>query len=158
MSKVMSISNVLESFVPIVRERNYAPTRTFVTKWDVEIDRNRVKKINRGRDRTAKYFDDFDHHSDSLPPLCYFKNNSYENDSNCDWELESDVSDCGWDLETDDAHNTSLRSVHAENAYYERIYPDIIHELGNQLEITRKRFVHFEEDEDQSLFKRGRNL
>lgn len=157
-SNVMSISNILDSFDPIVRERNYAPTRTFVTKWDVEIDRNRVKKINRGRDRTAKYFDDFDCHSYSLPILCDFQNNS-----NCDWELDSNDSNCGWELESDgegeETRQAWLRSVHAENEYYERKYPTLIHELGNQpVEITRKRFVHFDVDDDQSLFKRGRNL
>jgi hypothetical protein len=138
----MSISNVLDSFDPIVRQRNYAPTRTFVTKWDVEIDRNRVKKINRARDRSAKYFDDFDHHADSLPPipiLCEFEN-SYD----CGWELESD------DDDGDETNHNWLRSLYAENAYFYR------HTLLSKqpIEITRKRFVHFEDD--QSLFKRGR--
>jgi hypothetical protein len=139
----MSISNVLESFDPIVRQRNYAPTRTFVTKWDIEIDRNRIKKINRGRDRDYKYFDDFDYHSDSLPPmpiLCEF-----ENTYDCGWELESDEG------EGEQFRQTWLRSVYAENAYYERKYPTL--ELTND-PVSRKRFVHF--DDDQSLFKRGR--
>jgi len=55
-------------FQPITRPRNYAPQRTFVTKWDVEIENTRAKKIARSRERFTKYFDDqFDLHSDSLP-------------------------------------------------------------------------------------------
>ena len=149
----MSISNVLESFVPNVRERNYAPTRTFITKWDVEIDRNRVKKINRGRDRTAKYFDDVEFHDYPVnapetrvrfKELCdelisidpYYYDTNYESD----------------DGDGEETNQKWLRSVHAENEYYERKFPL---QFDNQ-PITRKRFVHFEQDEDQSLFKRGR--
>ena len=158
MSKV--ISNVLDSFDPIVRERNYAPTRTFVTKWDIEIDRNRVKKINRGRDRTAKYFDDFDF------PHDYYPVNAPETRVRfkelCDELISLDTYQYDTDHDSDDGDGEEtrqswLRAVHAENAYYQRKYPTL--QLGNQpIEITRKRFVHFEVDEDQSLFKRGRNL
>jgi hypothetical protein len=128
-------------FQPFVAQRNYPPTRTFVTKWDVEIDRNRAKKIARRRDRDTKYFDDFDHHSDSLPPMpimCEFET-SYD----CE-ELESD------DGEGEEFRQTWLRSVYAENAYYERKYPTL--EIDNE-PVSRKRFVHFDE---HSLFKRGR--
>jgi hypothetical protein len=45
-------------FQPVVSPRNFAPTRLFVTKWDVEIDNNRAKKISRNRERDAKYFQD----------------------------------------------------------------------------------------------------
>lgn len=155
----MSISNVLDSFDPIVRLRNYAPTRTFVTKWDVEIDRNRVKKINRGRDRSAKYFDYFD------LPEDYYPVNAPETAPKtrvcfkelCDDPISFDTYyyDTNYESDDGDGEETNqkwLRSVHAENAFYERKYP----QLSNQpIEITRKRFVHFEDD--QSLFKRVRN-
>lgn len=51
------------TFEPLVKSRNYPPQRIFVTKWDVEIDRNRIKKLSRSRERDSKYlhnFDDFD--------------------------------------------------------------------------------------------------
>ena len=135
---------------PITRPRNFPPERTFVTKWDVEIDRNRVKKINRGRDRSAKYFDDFD-----LPD--YYPVNAPEPKTRvsfkefCDDLISIHTYQYDTDYDSDGEETRHMRSVHAENAYYERKYP--IHELGNQ-PITRKRFVHFEDD--QSLFKRGR--
>jgi len=151
MSKVMSISNVLESFDPIVRQRNYAPTRTFVTKWDFEIDRNRVKKINRGRDRATKYFVHFD-----LPDDYYPVNAPESRNELCDEVLSIDTYqyDIDSDGEGEETRQRWLRAVHAENTYYERKYPT----QNQPIEITRKRFVHFEVDEDQSLFKRGRNL
>ena len=149
MSKV--ISNVLDSFDPILRQRNYAPTRTFVTKWDFEIDRNRIKKINRGRDRTAKYFDDVEF------PLHYPVNAPETRKELCDEVLSIDTYQ--YDTQSDDGEGEEtrqawLRAVHAENAYYERKYPTL--ELDNPPEINRKRFVRFEVDEDHSLFKRGR--
>ena len=73
------ISNIVESNVPIVTERNYAPIRTFVTKWDVEIENNRTKKISRGRERDTKYFENFDEHADSLPPIMI--QSEYDDDS-----------------------------------------------------------------------------
>lgn len=98
-----SISNIVESFVPIMPDRNYAPTRTFVTKWDVEIENNRTKKISRRRERDTKYFDYFEE-SDALPlPV----NHPIE-ELDCAWEIESDETQ-GW-----------LRSIYAENAYYNR--------------------------------------
>lgn len=119
------ISNILESNVPIVSERNYAPMRTFVTKWDVEIENNRSKKISRRRERDTKYFQEFDQHGDSLPPIVIrseYDDESYYN--NGGWELDSD--DGGWELESDgegeETRQGWLRSVHAENAYYELKY------------------------------------
>jgi hypothetical protein len=143
----LNISNVIESNVPVVSDRNYAPTRTFVTKWDVEIENNRTKKISRGRERDTKYFEEFDQHGDSLPPIVVLSEyeDTYSNDDN--WELEGE-SEQGW-----------LRSVHAENAYYDRKYGEL---KGNfewydmnqpDTEPVRKRFLEFDE---QSLFKRVR--
>lgn len=140
------ISNVIESNVPVVAHRNYTPERTFVTKWDVEIEKNRAKKIARNRDRDTKYFEEFDQHGDSLPPivhLCEY-DETYSND---DGESEQ-----GW-----------LRSVEAENAYYERKYGELNGNFEwyemNQPEIIeepRKRFLDPVFDSDQSLFKRVR--
>ena len=152
MSKVMSISNVLDSFDPIIRNRNYAPTRTFVTKWDVEIDRNRVKKINRGRDRTAKYFDHFDHsnlsdHSDLPnpvnPPEIRVRFNEF-----CDDIIYLDTYQYDTHSYDTDSYEQNSHS-HLTNTLLSRQPIEITH-------LTRKRFVHFEVDEDQSLFKRGR--
>ena len=139
------ISNILESNVPIVSDRTYAPTRTFVTKWDVEIENNRAKKISRRRERDTKYFDDFDQHADSLPSevRSEYGDESYYN--NCGWELESEEETEGW-----------LRSVHAENAYYELKYGkgiDEWYELNTDQGVPAKRpLVDFEE----SVFKRVR--
>jgi hypothetical protein len=104
------ISNIIESNVPLVAHRNYAPERTFVTKWDVEIENTRSKKISRGRERDTKYFEDFDQHSDSLPVL---------KEAEEVWELESD------DGEGEETRQGWLRSVHAENAYYNRKYGEL---------------------------------
>ena len=84
------ISNVIESNVPFVADRNYAPTRTFVTKWDVEIENNRTKKISRGRERDSKYFDYYTDEYETLPEV-----NEQVDESECDcaWELESDDGD-----------------------------------------------------------------
>ena len=146
------ISNILESNVPIVSDRNYAPTRTFVTKWDVEIENNRAKKISRRRERDTKYFEDFDQHGDSLPPIevrSEYGDESYYN--NGGWELESEEEETqGW-----------LRSVHAENAYYELKYGKGIDEWYDKNEYkldtdqgapVKRALVDFEE----SVFKRVR--
>jgi hypothetical protein len=45
-------------FEPTLRPRNYAPERLFVTKWDVEINHNRIKDKSRRRERYHKYFND----------------------------------------------------------------------------------------------------
>ena len=144
------ISNVIESNVPVVAHRNYAPTRTFVTKWDVEIENNRAKKIARNRDRDTKYFEEFDQHGDSLPPivhLCEY-DETYSNDS----DGEDEETRQGW-----------LRSVEAENAYYNRKYGELNGNFEwydmNQPETEpepRKRFLNCDFDSDQSLFKRVR--
>jgi len=149
----MSISNVLDSFDPIVRQRNYAPTRTFVTKWDFEIDRNRVKKINRGRDRTAKYFHDVEF-ADYYPvnadvtrvrfkELCdeIISFDTYQYDT-YQYDTQSD------DGDGEETRQAWLRAVHAENAYYERKYPI------NVPEINRKRALYSDVVSD---FKRPRN-
>lgn len=148
------ISNIIDSNVPIVAERNYAPTRTFVTKWDVEIDNNRTKKISRGRERDTKYFEEFDQHGDSLPPI----------ESRSEYDDESYYNNGGWELESDDGEGEEtrqgwLRSVHAENAYYELKYgKDLSFEWYDEAEVDqgRKRLLQSEFDPDQSLFKRTR--
>ena len=38
-----------------IKTRNYTPIRTFITKWDVELDRKRVKKVSRIKERDNKY-------------------------------------------------------------------------------------------------------
>lgn len=54
---------------PIVRPRNYAPERVFVTKWDVEINNNRIKDKSRRRDRFTKYFThEFEHFEPQTHP------------------------------------------------------------------------------------------
>ncbi len=82
---------------PIVSKRNYAPTRTFVSKWDIEINHNRNKKISRNRDRDTKYVDYFDR-DDGDEPLMDM--NDEDSDSNSKW----------------------LQSIHAENEYYDKKY------------------------------------
>ena len=136
-------------FQPIVADRTYAPIRTFVTKWDVEIENNRAKKISRRRERDSKYFEEFDQHGDSLPPIVILSeyDDTYSNGDEC-WELEGDE---GW-----------LRSVHAENAYYNRKYGELDNNFEwydmNQPDTDqgRKRCLHSDFDSDQSLFKRVR--
>jgi len=146
------ISNIIDSNVPIVAERNYAPTRTFVTKWDVEIENNRTKKISRRRERDTKYFEEFDEHGDSLPEVrSEYGDESYYN--NGGWELDSD------DGEGEETRQGWLRSVHAENAYYELKYGKGIDEWydmnevdSNQSAPVKRALVDFEE----SVFKRVR--
>ncbi len=153
------ISNVIESNVPFVADRNYAPTRTFVTKWDVEIENNRAKKIARNRDRDTKYFDYYDDNYETLPAAIQ------NQDDESGWELES--SDDGKGESSDDGKETRqgwLRSVAAENAYYNRKYEELKDNFEwydmNQAELDtdqaapcNKRNIDFEE---QSLFKRVR--
>jgi hypothetical protein len=103
------ISNIIESNVPVVTARNYTPERTFVTKWDVEIENTRTKKISRGRERDTKYFEDFDQHGDSLPVLKEAEV----------LEVESD------DGEGEETRQAWLRAVEAENAYYDRKYGEL---------------------------------
>ena len=112
-SVIMAMLNI--EFQPIVANRNYAPERTFVTKWDVEIENNRAKKIARNRDRDTKYFEQFDEHSDSLPPaavLSEYEDDAYSNGSD-------DESDDG---EGEETRQKWLRAVEAENAYYDQKY------------------------------------
>ena len=66
-------------FQPISRPRHYTPERTFITKWDVEINNNRMKKIARRRDRDTKYF----------VPI-------HENDNDCDYNELNGVKDCDY--------------------------------------------------------------
>jgi hypothetical protein len=110
----MSISNIVESFVPIMPDRNYAPTRTFITKWDVEIENNRTKKISRRREHDTKYFDysdDLEKYDDSLPPIVD--------------QSDQSVYDSSDDGEGEETRQAWLRAVHAENAYYERKYGEL---------------------------------
>lgn len=134
-------------FQPFVRPRNYTPERTFVTKWDVEIENNRSKKIARNRDRDTKYFEEFDQHGDSLPPivhLCQY-DETYSNDDG-----EGEETRQGW-----------LRSVEAENAYYNRMFEELKgnfewYDMNQPELVPLKRFLESEFDSDQSLFKRAR--
>lgn len=148
------ISNVIESNVPFVADRNYAPTRTFVTKWDVEIENNRAKKITRTRDRDTKYFDYYDENYETLPAAIQ----NQDDESESDYDSESD------DGEGEETRQAWLRAVEAENAYYERKYGELNDNFEwydmNQAELDtdqavpcNKRNIDFEE---QSLFKRVR--
>ena len=147
MSTIM-ISNIIESNVPIVAARNYAPTRTFVTKWDIEIENTRAKKIARRRERDTKYFDYYDEDYESLPL-------GQVDEVDCEWELEIE------DGEGEETRQAWLRSVTAENAYYDRKYGTSFQWYDmNQAELDtdqaapcNKRGLDFEE---QSLFKRVR--
>ena len=145
-----SISNIVESFVPIMPDRNYAPTRTFVTKWDVEIENNRTKKITRRREHDTKYFDysdDFEKYEDSLPPIVdQSEYDTYSDDSN--------------DGEGEESRQAWLRAVHAENAYYDRKYGELNDNFDwydlNQVQVERapcKRSILSSEESD---FKRSR--
>lgn len=112
----MMTSTLNIEFSPIVADRNYAATRTFVPKWDVEIDNNHAKKKSRNRDRDTKYFieQDFEY---QLP---------YS--TSCVIPLQVQVTEAEdvWDIESsDDGEETRqrwLRAVEAENAYYDRKY------------------------------------
>jgi len=130
-------------FQPIVAPRNYAPTRTFVTKWDVEIDNNRAKKIARRRDRDTKYFDDFEHVdlptitpiTPITPIIPITPIRVRFNDEHIDiWEFDHDGEQTRQDW---------LRSIRAENEYYDR----------QPIEIIRKRLLFSDEESD---FKRVR--
>ena len=133
---------------PISRPRNYAPERTFVTKWDVEIDNNRAKKIARTRDRDTKYFD-YCEEVESLPVIVK------QVELDCCWELESD------DGDGEETHSGWLRTVKAENDYYDREYGALNFEWydmnDSELDTDQtkpyKRNIEFDE---QTLFKRAR--
>jgi hypothetical protein len=137
-------------FSPITRPRNYAPERTFVTKWDVEIENTRAKKIARWRDRDTKYFDyceDVEILAESLPVK--------QDETDCAWELESD-SDDGDGEET---HQGWLRSIKAENAYYDHMYEQFEWYDMNEAELDTdqgpvKRIIDI--GSEQSAFKRVR--
>lgn len=139
-------------FQPIVADRTYAPIRTFVTKWDVEIENNRTKKLSRRREWTTKYFDYYDENFESLHPV------QVDDQSDCGWELESD------DGEGEETRQQWLRAVEAENAYYDRKYGELKNNFEwydmNQAEVKtdhvsadRKRPIIFSEE---SIFKRVR--
>ena len=98
----MSSLNI--KFQPVT-VRNYTPERSFVTKWDIETEKTRAKKISRRRERDSKYFDYFEQYNDSLPEI---KKVEVDRELECAWELGDD-SQSGW-----------LRSIYAENAYYNR--------------------------------------
>ena len=149
------ISNVIESNIPFVADRNYAPTRTFVTKWDIEIENNRIKKRSRSRERDTKYFDYYNEDYESPLPV-QVDNSEVDDGSDCGWELE--ISDDG---EGEETRQGWLRSVEAENAYYDRKYGKSFEWYDmNEAELDtdqaapcNKRGLDFEE---QSLFKRVR--
>jgi hypothetical protein len=87
---------------PVVSKRNYAPTRTFVSKWDIEINHNRNKKIARNRDRDTKYVDYFDSDNGDEPLM--------------------DMNDEDSDYSDEDSNAKWLQSIHAENEYYDKKY------------------------------------
>ena len=144
----MAMSLNIES-QPVIADRNYAPTRTFITKWDVEIENNRAKKIARRRERDNKYFDYYDEDFETLPERQL-------DDASAYWEIES--SDDG---EGEETRQRWLRSVEAENSYYDRKYGKLKgnFEWYDQAELAtdqapcNKRGLDFEE---QGLFKRVR--
>jgi len=45
---------------PIIPSRNVAEPRTFVTKWQPELDKKVKRKKAFSKDRDSKYFDDYD--------------------------------------------------------------------------------------------------
>jgi hypothetical protein len=139
-------------FQPIIADRTYAPTRTFITKWDVEIENNRTKKIARTRDRDTKYFDYYDDNYETLPAAIVKQDDEHQEDESSD------------DGEGEETRQAWLRSVEAENAYYDRKYGELNDNFDwydmNQAELDtdqaapcNKRGLDFEE---QSLFKRVR--
>jgi hypothetical protein len=56
-------------FTPIVRPRNYAPTRLFVTKWEHEQEKTAKKKRERRSENDYKYSEQ-DFSSDTLFITC----------------------------------------------------------------------------------------
>ena len=56
-------------FVPIVRPRNYAPTRVFVTKWEQEQVKTAKKKRERRAEHDYKYAEN-DVNDESLYITC----------------------------------------------------------------------------------------
>lgn len=140
MSSILNIE-----FQPIVTDRNYTPERTFVTKWDVEIEKTRAKKISRRRERDTKYFEEFDQHGDSLPVL---------KEAEEVWELDSE-SDDG---EGEETRQAWLRAVEAENAYYDRKYGELKdnfdwYDMNQPQTAPCKRNLDFDE---HGMFKRVR--
>ena len=59
---------------PIIRPRHFRPIRTFITKWDVEIENNRIKDKSRRRERFNKYYTELDtiYHTPEAPKLITF--------------------------------------------------------------------------------------
>lgn len=155
---VIMSSTLNIEFQPIVADRTYAPIRTFITKWDVEIENTRTKKVSRRRERDTKYFDYYSEEYETLPAVVIMPAIQSQDDES-GWELES--SDDG---EGEETRQGWLRSVHAENAYYDRKYGELNDNFDwydmNQAEVEtdqaalcNKRGLDFEE---QSLFKRVR--
>jgi hypothetical protein len=112
-------------FSPIVRPVNYAPERTFVTKWDVEIENNRAKKIARTRDRDTKYFieEDFEYQAPTTSSIVI-----QQVPTTSSIVIQQVQDDAGWEIESSDdgdgeeTRQKWLRAVEAENAYYDRKY------------------------------------
>jgi hypothetical protein len=147
-----AISNIIESFVPIVRPRNYAPTRTFITKWDVEIAKNRTKKMSRNRERDSKYFDaNYD-----VPEMP---------------EVQDDISDDGSEKHymSDNDYDDEIQwinSVHTENKYYDDKNNKLIgnfewydmnsEEFDTCQSAPRKRFLYIGDEEIDTFAKKSR--
>ena len=49
---------------PVIRARNVAEPRTFITKWDQEIDKKVKRKKAFSKNRDSKYSDHFDNDND----------------------------------------------------------------------------------------------
>ena len=160
-----AISNIIESFVPMVQPRNYAPTRTFITKWDVEIANNRTKKMSRSRERDSKYFhSDTDYDLPEMPEGQDDKSDDgsekhYMNDPSKDHDDDSDDND---DYDDDVKW---MNSVHAENRYYDNKYKlkdnfdwyDMnAAEFDTDQGAPRKRFLYIGDEEIDTFAKRSR--
>ena len=153
----MAMLNI--EFSPIVSDRNYAPERTFITKWDVEIENNRAKKIARTRDRDTKYFiDNIDYQlpttsitrgqvpkvqEDVWASITRGQAPKVQEDV---WEVEPSDSESD-DGDGEDTHQGWLRSVQAENDYYDRKY-------GRKLNVHWYDMNEVELDTDQGHVKR----
>jgi len=117
--------------------------------------------MSRSRERDTKYFNiDFDSATDfELPVTNTHVDEANTRDVDCEWELDGDgeETNAGW-----------LRTIHAENAYYDRKENDYDRNHRNfinwydmneaeldtdQATPCNKRYIDFEE---QSLFKRIR--
>jgi len=57
---LFALSTDIMDNTPIIRNRNVAEPRVFITKWQPEIDKKVKRKKAFSKDRYTKYFDDSD--------------------------------------------------------------------------------------------------